>query len=378
MKRTKICAVLLACAMGISVMSGCSQAKNSAGSSVSDTGISVSIDPNMTGGSNGAGASDVPSYVGMTYEDNYDQAAIDEMNKQVTIHGMQFSSLEYNFYFANEYTTMLSMSLRGGSYAVPMTDAGFLDMNAALTEEKTVREYLQEVVVSDLQGEAFLLEYAQEKNLVLPQDVIDSIEDQFSQAEESATNYGITLEDYLKSYYGPEATVDGMRQILQRYEMINYAMQDYVDNYQFQEGEDMLPTVYHVLYPTIDLATRAALSEEEQNIAKQRAEDTQKAATSLDALKTKADEDVNAGIAAEASQYTVSRGQMVEEFEDWCFETHNVGDVDIVLTMYGYHVMYFVGQEQANDEQKRQIAYTILQRELDDAIASGLYDPTFA
>ena len=37
-------------------------------------------------------------------------------------------------------------------------------------------------------------------------------------------------------------------------------------------------------------------------------------------------------------------GQMVEPFENWCFdETRKIGDYGIVRTDYGYHVMYFVG-----------------------------------
>ena len=36
-------------------------------------------------------------------------------------------------------------------------------------------------------------------------------------------------------------------------------------------------------------------------------------------------------------------GQMVESFEDWCYdEARKAGDVEIVETEYGYHIMYFV------------------------------------
>lgn len=36
-------------------------------------------------------------------------------------------------------------------------------------------------------------------------------------------------------------------------------------------------------------------------------------------------------------------GQMVAEFNDWCFDAaRKTGDVDIVKTSYGYHLMYFV------------------------------------
>ncbi len=41
----------------------------------------------------------------------------------------------------------------------------------------------------------------------------------------------------------------------------------------------------------------------------------------------------------------VKPGDMVEEFNDWMFdEARKVGDVDIVKTTYGYHVMYYVGE----------------------------------
>lgn len=41
----------------------------------------------------------------------------------------------------------------------------------------------------------------------------------------------------------------------------------------------------------------------------------------------------------------VYKGQMVEAFEDWCFDAaRKVGDTGIVETPYGYHVMYFVGE----------------------------------
>lgn len=40
----------------------------------------------------------------------------------------------------------------------------------------------------------------------------------------------------------------------------------------------------------------------------------------------------------------VTVGQMVEPFENWCFdEGRQVGDYGLVQTSYGYHVMYFVG-----------------------------------
>ena len=39
----------------------------------------------------------------------------------------------------------------------------------------------------------------------------------------------------------------------------------------------------------------------------------------------------------------VFKGQMVAEFEDWCFDDHKVGDTGIVETDFGYHIMFYSG-----------------------------------
>ena len=42
----------------------------------------------------------------------------------------------------------------------------------------------------------------------------------------------------------------------------------------------------------------------------------------------------------------VTKGKMVEPFENWCFdEVRVVGDYGLVKTQYGYHIMYFSGSE---------------------------------
>ena len=50
----------------------------------------------------------------------------------------------------------------------------------------------------------------------------------------------------------------------------------------------------------------------------------------------------------EGGLYTdISKGVMVEEFENWCFdESRKYGDHGLVKTQYGYHIMFFVGSEE--------------------------------
>lgn len=43
----------------------------------------------------------------------------------------------------------------------------------------------------------------------------------------------------------------------------------------------------------------------------------------------------------------VTQGQMVEAFENWCFdESRKAGDTGVVKTEFGYHIMYFVNSEE--------------------------------
>lgn len=37
-------------------------------------------------------------------------------------------------------------------------------------------------------------------------------------------------------------------------------------------------------------------------------------------------------------------GQMVDSFENWCFDEHEVGDTGIVESPYGYHIMFYSGE----------------------------------
>lgn len=61
-------------------------------------------------------------------------------------------------------------------------------------------------------------------------------------------------------------------------------------------------------------------------------------------------ESKDSGSAANGGLYeNVAPGQMVETFNDWCFEAgRKAGDTGLVETEYGVHVMYFVSQSQEN------------------------------
>ena len=118
------------------------------------------------------------------------------------------------------------------------------------------------------------------------------------------------------------------------------------------EGKHQVNTVAvrHILFSTVDQNSGEALSDEEIKEAKKNAENALKSWQEGD--KT---EESFAAIANDLSDDTGSNttgglyasvvpGQMVTPFDDWCFDSsRKTGDVAIVETEHGYHVMYFVG-----------------------------------
>ena len=88
-------------------------------------------------------------------------------------------------------------------------------------------------------------------------------------------------------------------------------------------------------YHTVSVRHILVDSEEKANELLQKTED----AFAALAVANSTDSNASSG-----GLYTdIYRGQMVSEFEDWCFDpSRQAGDTGIVQTSYGYHVMYFV------------------------------------
>ena len=98
-------------------------------------------------------------------------------------------------------------------------------------------------------------------------------------------------------------------------------------------------------YHTVSVRHILVDSEEKANELLQQYNDGEKTEDAFAALAVANSTDSNA---SSGGLYTdIYRGQMVSEFEDWCFDpSRQAGDTGIVQTSYGYHVMYFVGQSE--------------------------------
>lgn len=119
--------------------------------------------------------------------------------------------------------------------------------------------------------------------------------------------------------------------------------------------QEQTVTARHILFQTKDQSSGKDLSEEEIAKKKTQAEDVlkkfnegDKTEDSFAALANEYNEDT--GSSSNGGLYEhIYPGQMVTEFNDWVFDANRkAGDVELVETDYGYHIIYFVAKDGKN------------------------------
>ncbi len=110
--------------------------------------------------------------------------------------------------------------------------------------------------------------------------------------------------------------------------------------------------VRHILFTTVDPSTGEALDAdavaEKKALAESVLADWNASDKTEDAFAALANEHTeDPGSGTNGGLYEkVYPGQMVDSFDNWIFdESRNVGDVEIIESDYGYHIMYFVGNK---------------------------------
>lgn len=105
-----------------------------------------------------------------------------------------------------------------------------------------------------------------------------------------------------------------------------------------QRNDDASRNVGHILFSTSDYADEASAEAKAKEIMEQIKNGLTKESFEKAANEYTADSSV--------FYYNVVPGQMVTNFNDWLFDdTRKVGDIDIVKTNYGYHIMYYLGED---------------------------------
>jgi hypothetical protein len=122
----------------------------------------------------------------------------------------------------------------------------------------------------------------------------------------------------------------------------------YVVYYIEREGNQTLPTVRHILVsPNTekDVTKGGVFTVDEWDAARTKAEDLMKKCTSLDAfIALVADNTADSATAATGGLYeNIAKNAMVQEFNNWIYDSsRKAGDVGLVRSVYGYHIVWFV------------------------------------
>ena len=231
----------------------------------------------------------------------------------------------------------------------------------AIAQEQTWQEYFLSEAMNRYRSQNAVYRTAMKEGYTLPEDAQKTYDSNVADmnANENLPDLllqtygaGVTREDYLAYWTVQYYYSVYMSEKMQEIQYTDDDLSDFYDAHAEEYASIRIPKVskpvMHVRHILITPAEPKA--EADWAVAKNTAqqvydtylsgEQTETAFASLAKLHS---EDGNA---ADGGLYeNVYPGQMVEEFEAWCFdESRKAGDTDIVETEFGYHIMYYVGQ----------------------------------
>ena len=307
-----------------------------------------------------------------------DESLSEKYNSQIaaTVGDQQLTNAMLQiFYWSTVYSDLNEnadyLSFRGPDVTRPFSEQNY---GETVTWEQ---HYLQTALDYYLQNVA-LADEATKKGVTVSQETQEMIDAIPSNLAAQASSNGFDdVNDYLAQSFGPCVTVDDY---LDYYRMTSlaytYAAQlqqeitvteEDVENFFDRHAEEYAQqgiskidqnviNVRHILImPELDTDSDGDGEADESSDAAW-ADAEQKANDLYEAWKQNPTEENFADMASSASSDTGSTdngglyegvypGQMVTEFNDWCFDpARQSGDTDIVRTDYGYHIMYFSGE----------------------------------
>lgn len=279
--------------------------------------------------------------------------------------------------FINYYSYYLSYV--GLDYTKP------LDMQACgITEEKiTWQQYFVGESLKAWQNYQLLADMAEKEGWKLPDEYqadLDGLEETLKKDAEDGkydsveamlakqVGAGVTVEDYayyVKLYYVGNLYRD---HLMTTTEVTDAELEAYFKEHEAELKENspsitkdsgLLVDVRHILVmpeggtPSADGKT-TTYSDAEWEACRQKAQaiydqwlSGDKTEASFGALANEKSEDQDGKVTNGGIYTDVYKGQMVTEFNDWCFDAaRKPGDHGLVKTVYGYHVMYYVGGEE--------------------------------
>lgn len=222
------------------------------------------------------------------------------------------------------------------------------DYISQLWENQESVAYLREVAMENLKVHRIMLEEAKKNEFKLSKEdekkIKDSIEEEIKAnggekkflVELEKELEGITIKDYRQLKYDVNYSTKYMIDFMENIEVSDNEIKDY-----YEENKDSLDytTVRHILVSTKN-DSGAKLSDDKIEEAKEKADEIlEKVKSGEDMIKLVEEYSEDPGKAQNQGEYDVKKGVgYAAEFESWALSA-KVGDVGIVETELGYHVM---------------------------------------
>jgi len=250
-------------------------------------------------------------------------------------------------------------------------------LDTQLEEEGlTWQQYFLDTALNSWQQVQAMSLMAKEAGLPMSDENVTYLEGLDAYLEETAANNGISVEELMTGNFGPGADKEDYRYFQELYlsgvpyyqqkltEMVptQEILEEYFAEHEAEYAESGITKdskfvdVRHILVQVKGGTTAedgtTTYSDEEWKTCEEAAQAIldewlagDKTEESFAALAGEKTEDP--GSQATGGLYQqVYEGQMVPEFNDWCFDANRqYGDYDLVRTSYGYHVMFFVKSE---------------------------------
>ena len=252
----------------------------------------------------------------------------------------------------------------------------FSEVTDVLTEDLDVENPTWEdvfvyIALSIILRTEYVLDEAQKNGFVLEDTETEEIDKNVDEIKAAAAEVNLSFEDYMKERYGGSLTEEEYRNIFEKSNLYYIATDKFEEKYmslvteeEIQKeyeadkegydkyGDTIIGDVRHILvqFP-LDEKTgkRLEISEKEKETYLKKAQDI------LRSYEKNPTEDNFIQLVSECSDDTASvsvgglytdikkDGKYVSPFESWAVDSsRQVGDVEIVETAYGYHIMYFV------------------------------------
>ncbi len=276
---------------------------------------------------------------------------------------------ELGIYYWQQYYTAAGSY---GSYWSFMVDPSLpLDKQMYMDGTQTWQQFLLEGAMLNFHSVAAVGHEAAQAGYVLDAETAALVDGMAAELEQTAQAYGIADGDtYVKMGFGPTATVEQyvdfarrtmtasgyLRQLVEAEPYTEADIEAFYDehaeeyaSYGLQKTDKTNVHVRHVLIQPVETDengeyTEAAWTQAESDMNAVVAE-WEAGSKTEEAFGELAAAHSQDGNAAQGGLYeNVYPGQMVAEFNDWCFDSaRKVGDYGVVKTQFGYHLIYFSG-----------------------------------